>query len=301
MHVDDKGQFGGDSDHHPFFIVLKEQTCVKKMFKQLVPDKIVWDIKENQDWTEYASDVIVRSASLDSTSVDSLYRTMGAVIHGAMHKTIGTKMVSVKRLTKLPKVLVDELRYKKQLGHEYKILLCQHERDKSSVPGSLPTYTLLTAKDLFESQCEKVKLLLKERNKSIRRINIESCTGGSPTAQRRFWSFVTNKVKKKSDINCVQSEVDGSLKYNQDSIILEIEQFLKTLFEGEFDHITPPINNVPSTHNYARDQNETPAPRKIPRQNLPLKMGEKNLNKDFTNTRRGHHFEKFFLKISSFF
>ena len=72
MYVDDKGQFGGDSDHHPFFIVLKEQTCVKKMFKQLVPDKIVWDIKENQDWTEYASDVIVRSASLDSTSVDSL-------------------------------------------------------------------------------------------------------------------------------------------------------------------------------------------------------------------------------------
>ena len=30
-------------------------------------------------------------------------------------------------------------------------------------------------------------------------------------------------------------------------------------------------------------------------------LGEKNLNKDFTNTRRGHHFEKFFLKISSFF
>ena len=81
----------------------------------------------------------VRCASIDSTSIDSLYRTVGAVIHGAMHKTIGTKKVSVKRPTKLPKMLVDELRYKKQLGHEYKILLCQHERDKSSVPGSLPT------------------------------------------------------------------------------------------------------------------------------------------------------------------
>ena len=42
----------------------------------------------------------------------------------------------------------------------------------------------------------------------------------------------------------------------------------------------------------------------IPRKNLPLKMGEKNLNKDFSNTRRGgggHHFEKVFLKNLDFF
>ena len=61
---------------------------------------------------------------------------------------------------------------------------------------------------------EKVKLLLKERNKSIRRINIESCTGGSPSAQRRFWSFVNNKVKKKSGINCVQSEASDNASSN---------------------------------------------------------------------------------------
>ena len=42
----------------------------------------------------------------------------------------------------------------------------------------------------------------------------------------------------------------------------------------------------------------------IPRKNLPLKMGGKNLNKDFTNTIRGgggHHFEKVFHKIPVFF
>ena len=37
----------------------------------------------------------------------------------------------------------------------------------------------------------------------------------------------------------------------------------------------------------------------IPRKNLPLKMGEKNLNKDFSNTRRGGVtiLRKFFSKI----
>ena len=41
----------------------------------------------------------------------------------------------------------------------------------------------------------------------------------------------------------------------------------------------------------------------IPRKNLPLKMGEKNLNKDFTNTRRGGGvtiLRKFFSKFLFF-
>ena len=41
----------------------------------------------------------------------------------------------------------------------------------------------------------------------------------------------------------------------------------------------------------------------IPRKKLPLKMGEKNLNKDFSNTRRGGGFtilRKFFSKFYIF-
>ena len=261
MHIDDQGQYGGDSDHHPFFVVLKECTVVKRHFSQLMVPKPRWDISENQDWTQYSKVLGSRSGKIDTSTIDSLSRSMSAVIHSTMHDTIGIKKIKRGRASKLPRAILGELRYKKQLGHEFKILLCQHERDKVSVPGTPPSQVLVLAKELFENQREKVKLLLRERNKRIRRVNIEKCSGGTPAAQRHFWSFVTNKVKKNSAITCVQNEVSGSVKYNPDDIMLETEVFLKNLFKGQFEQIEidPPKVNV--FHNYSSSLEETPAPR----------------------------------------
>ena len=260
MHIDDQGYYGGDSDHHPFFVVLKEHSYVKRMFSQLKPDKTIWDIKEDQDWSKYTEALSGRESTLNTTSVESLSRSLAAAIHSAMLNTIGIRMPKIKKPSKLPQVLLKELRYKKQLGHEFKILLCQHERDKMSVPGTLPSQILLEAKSLFEEQREKVRSLLKERNKSVRRINIAKCTGRSPGAQRRFWSFVTNKVKKNSVITCVRNEVTGSVHYKQDDVLLETELHLKSLFSGDFDHIEPEPPLTSDNHNYAQSCSDTPAP-----------------------------------------
>ena len=261
MHVDDLGQYGGDSDHHPFFVVLKEATVVKRFFSQLKVEKPRWDIKEDQDWSEFTAALSARASSLDNSSIKSLSRSMTAAIHGAMFSAIGIKKAKPPRTTKLPRALVKELRYKKQLGHEFKILLCQHERDKASVPGTLPSQTLVLAEAVFEEQRDKVRLMLKERNRVIRRVNIEKCSGGTPSAQRHFWSFVNNKVKKKSTISCVQNEASGSVKYNPDDILLEAELYLKTLFYGEFERIVPNPQSVGDCHNYSCFHEETPAPR----------------------------------------
>ena len=260
MHIDDLGYYGGDSDHHPFFVVLKEYSYIKRKFSQLKPDKTVWDIKEDQDWSEYKSALSTRVASLDHSSVESLSRTLTASIHSAMTSTIGVKKPKIKRPSKLPRMLLEELRTKRQLGHEFNILLCQHERDKSSVPDVAPTQTLIEARKLFEDQRDKVKNLLRERNKCIRRINIEKCKGKSPSAQRHFWSFVTNKVKKNSVITCVQNEVTGGVHYNQDAILRETELHLKNVFNGDFDHIESISASVCDGHNYATQFVETPAP-----------------------------------------
>jgi hypothetical protein len=261
MHIDDQGLFGGDSDHHAFFVVLREHSFTKKKFNQLNIHKPTWDIKPDQDWSGYTEALLSRESSLDNSSLDSLSRTLTAAIHGAMMDSIGIKTPKPKTSSKLPAVIVKELRYRKQLGHEYKILLSQHERDKRSVPDSPPSQTLLLAKEVFETQRDKVKNLLKQRNKGIRRLNIEKCMGKSPSAQRHFWSFVNNKVKKNSDISCVQSERTGEVKCNPDDILLETELFLKSLFLGDFEHIdseTPVVNDA---HNYAQPSDETPAPR----------------------------------------
>ena len=263
MHVDDLGLFGGDSDHHPFFVVLKEHSYIKRMFNQLKVHKPTWDIKPDQDWSDYTGALTDRESSLDISSLDKLSRTLTAAIHSAMMNTIGIKTPRPRKSSKLPPVIIKELRYRKQLGHEYKILLCQHERDKRSVPGTPPSQTLLLAKELFETQREKVKGLLRERNKGVRRLNIQKCMGKSTSAQRHFWSFVNNKVKKNSDITCVQNERTGDVKCNPDDVLHEAELYLKSLFMGAFERIEsePPAVPVSDIHNYAQSCDETPAPR----------------------------------------
>ena len=261
MHIDDQGLFGGDSDHHPFFVVLQEHSYIKRMFNQLKVTKPTWDIKPDQDWSEYSEALHNRESSLDSSSLDSLSRTLTAAIHAAMMNSIGVKTPKARKPSKLPPTLIKELRYRKQLGHEYKILLCQHERDKASVPGTPPTQTLLLAKNLFETQRDKVKDLLRERNKGIRRLNIQKCMGKSPSAQRNFWSFVTNKVKKDSQISCVKNERTGEIKSNPDDVLLETELYLKSLFMGDFEHFESEPSVDSNYHNYAQSCDETPAPR----------------------------------------
>ena len=96
------------------------------MFSQLKPNKTVWDIREDQDWSGFTEELSGRESSLDSTSIDSLAKSLSSVIHSAMLKSIGIKMPKVKTPSKLPQVMLSELKLKKQLGHEFKILLCQH-------------------------------------------------------------------------------------------------------------------------------------------------------------------------------
>ena len=261
MHIDDQGQYGGDSDHHPFFLVLKEHSYIKRMFSHLRVHKPTWNIKEDQEWAEYSEALHSRESSLDSSSINNLSRTLTAAIHGAMMKTIGIKIPKTKKPSKLPPLLLKEIRYRRQLGHEAKILLCQHERDKASVPGTLPSQTLLDAWTLFQAQRDKVRQLLREKNKSQRRLNIQKCMGKSPAAQRHFWSYVTNKVKKSSEITRIQNEVTGEVKSNTDDVLLETELYLKSLFLGDFEHMESQSPVKDDIHNYAQSCDETPAPK----------------------------------------
>ena len=81
--------------------------------------------------------------------------TLSTVIHASMVEAIGFKSMKPRKKSKLPPHVIVQLRYKTQLGHEYKILLDQYERDKISIPDAVPSQTLILAKTLFESQKDK--------------------------------------------------------------------------------------------------------------------------------------------------
>ena len=261
MHIDDTNFYGGDSDHNALFVVLSEYLVVPKMFSQFKVDKPTWDIRADQDWSQYTSSILSHVDKINSSSVQSLSHSITSVIHQSLREGVGVKSsVRKNKPRSLPPNIVTALAYRKQLGHEYMILLNQHQRDKKSVPGTPPSQLLKDAEEVFEDQKGHVSGLLSNYMQSKRKLNIEKCKGNSPSARKHFWSFVSKKVKKSSDIRAVRNETSGVVKCNPDDILEEATLFLKKLFQGDFDPIQEYCQASTSDHNYQSVPPEFPPP-----------------------------------------
>ena len=261
MYIDDTNFYGGDSDHNVLFVVLSEHLVVPKMFSQFKVDKPTWDIRADQDWSQYSNAVLNHIDKVNSSTIQSLSHSITSVIHQSMREGIGVRSsVRNNKPRSLPPNIVKALARRKQFGHEYMILLNQHQRDKKSVPGTPPSQLLLDAEEVFENQKDYVSGLLSDFMQSKRKLNIEKCKGNSPSARKHFWSFVSNKVKKSSDIRAVRSETSGVIKCNPDDILEESTLFLKKLFQGEFDPVQKDDQASTSDHNYQSVPPEVPPP-----------------------------------------
>ena len=261
MYIDDTNFYGGDSDHNVLFVVLSEHLVIPKMFSQFKIDKPTWDIRADQDWSLYTNAVLKHISKINSSSVQSLSHSITNVIYQSMREGVGVKSsVKKSKPRALPPNIVKALAYRKQLGHEYMILLNQHQRDKKSVPGAVPSQLLKDAEELLEEQKNHVRGLLSDYKHSKRKLNVEKCKGNSPSARKHFWSFVSNKVKKSSDIRAVRNEASGMIKCNPDEILEESTLFLKKLFQGDFNPLPKENQASTSDHNYQYVPPEFPPP-----------------------------------------
>ena len=130
------------------------------------------------------------------------------------------------------------------------ILLNQYQRDVKSVPVMQPTQLLKEAEKLFQDQKDHVSALISNYLSSKRKLNAEKCKGNSPAARKKFWSFVSNKVKKSSDLRAVRNEASGMIKCNPDDVLEEATLFLKNLFHGDFKPIQCDVSGPSSDHGY---------------------------------------------------
>ena len=251
MYIDDTNFYGGDSDHNVLFVVLSECLVIPKMFSKFKVDKPTWDIHVDQDWSPYTRAVSKYLSKINSSSVQSLSQSITSVIHQSMREGIGVKSsVSRNRPKALPPNIVKALAYRRQLNHEYMILLNQYQRDKKSIPSMPPSQLLKDAEKVFQDQKDYVSALICSHMQSKRKVNIDKCTGNSPSARKNFWSFVSNKVKKSSDLRAVRNETSGVIKCNPDDILEEVTAFLKKLFQGELTPIPQSEQDSISDHNY---------------------------------------------------
>lgn len=262
MMIDDSNHFGGDSDHNSIFVTLKDIYVVQKMFSDVKIVKPVWDIKEDQQWHDYTSSISKYIHVVNKSSPQTFANSFASIIHCSMMDSIGVRESSGSRPLKvpsLPKNILFELRVKRELSKEYKILQKQHERDKLSVPGCLPTKLLIDSYEILQNQKTKVFDLLNDFNKKQRIINVKSCEGPGKQAIKNFWGFVTNKEKKSSDIRCIIDERTGVLKCTPTDIAHEVECHIKNIFQGDFHPFsTESKYNHGEDHPYSKsDTSET--------------------------------------------
>ena len=262
MVVDDTGDWGGDSDHNFCFLELSDSRTILKVTPYVSAPKPKWDIKDGQDWSEYSKYLVSNIGRLVKSSVNAFATSLSSLIHEAMTATVGIKIINHKQSSKtLPLEIISEIRRRRVLVKEWKVLLVQYGRDKISIPEIEPPNILVEADRRVQQQRQVVSNLLRDLNSKERKVNIGKCIGTGRKAIKKFWTYVNGKEKKSTKINSVLDVNTGVLKTNPSDIADEVTKFLKDLFKAEFDPIEPVHLNeyVPtSDHSYSNHINVHP-------------------------------------------
>ena len=244
MEIDDTGEYGGGSDHNWIFLDLSDKFVKRKRISNQPTKKDRWNIKEDQDWSEYTKHVLGSISSLDHSSVNKLASSISASILGALHDTIGLKMGNTRvKPRRLPPDLVQEFVLQRQLEKNWKTLNSTHANSQSE--------EVTRAEMLFLEQKSKTSELLLLHRKSKRSSIIEKCKGSSIPARKNFWSYVSPSKKQSSDISAVIDPVSGMIKCHPDEIRTEVEKHLTKVFQGSFEKVVAPSSSRPD-HAYSR-------------------------------------------------
>ena len=92
MEIDDRGVYGGDSDHNWIFVRLRDQFKTKQRLFSADRTKETWDIKDDQAWSAFQASCLDFLASSDvdrCSSVNSLASLVSQTLLHGLHKGVG--------------------------------------------------------------------------------------------------------------------------------------------------------------------------------------------------------------------
>ena len=275
MFIDDNGLYSFNSDHNLVQLSIRDDITHKKIVNNDVHKKPVWNITNTLDWsllTREIDESVIKN-NVDKSNVNVFASSLGNILYNAMTKVVGFKKPHKNSsYYKLPDNIVKELKYKKYLSTQVKLLCNQYQRDKVSIPNISPNTcfrehvilldkqkdkvnslidTFNEATELLNEHRKKVDKLFNELNKNRRKFNIKKCSGKDKFSIRNFWKFVSNKNTKSAVISMVINEKSGKIHTDINEIVNETEMYIKMLFNGSFDSYNSSDKNVPpSDHNY---------------------------------------------------
>ena len=226
MTVDDGGLHPAGSDHNWVTLVLKD-SFRRKILRPGNRQKKKWDIKEDQDWDFFQSEVSRSLPSYHEASsmdVNELATTVSQALRAGGESAIGYKAVKPRTSylsRSLPIHIVVELEKKRLLERKWKSLV---KLDRSQVSPQ----ELLDAEVLYSEQKQKCAKLLYSYKKDKDKKILENSSS--------FWSAVSGKVKQSAEIVSVQA-ASGIMKCDPEDVKLEVENHLQQVFSGSLHPI----------------------------------------------------------------
>ena len=275
LEIDDRGKYGGGSDHNWLFLVLTDRFAKKKRGVSDQLRKPSWNIKDDQDWSGYCDSVKKSLGNIVTTSATALHNSICQLLLNSLTSEIGLRESrSRPKNRKLPPSLVSALNERRNLEKLWKTQQSELENLHLSRRTEKMVRDIAASEQSFLTQKRAVSDLFQQFYAAKRSVVLEDCKGNSQKARRNFWAHVSNKCKQSSDISAVISPTSGVLKCEREEIISEVENHLISVFNGSFTKVAQdvrtdqPIHS--SEHSYSQNLHKV----------LPNIDGSATLDKD---------------------
>ena len=241
MFVDEKGLFGGNSDH-VFIVSDLEIEYVPTESAPTAKSRKAkkWMFEKETDWKKFGEEmdeILFKNEDEAGEDVDKLGELCVRAPVEALLKVVGKVGNSPSRPKEYP------VRIRKQLN-DLKLKRSSWREQRSETtrnPSTVNKKKLAETEKVKEKQKGKVDEALREFWSSGRAKVIEKLQEGGPDASKLFWKYVVNKNISATEFTVLEDPVSGELIAGQDEKKEIVENFLKDLFQGEFKRFQRPV------------------------------------------------------------
>ena len=232
MVIDDRGGLGGGSDHNWQILTLRDSFSSKSRANGLPVKKTIWNHSKVEDWKPFTGVVTSLMDHVDTTDVDKFGTDMVSALVEGLKRTVGRKTVSnAPRVKTLPGGIVSEIKKKRALE---KVFKSAQTRFSAGNPDVSKVY-VDKSEEVFLAQKSRVDVLISQYKTMKRREVSLKCMGTDKGSTKLFWSFISEKQKKSSDITALIHPQTKVLKCEPADVKDIAEKFIIDLFQGTLE------------------------------------------------------------------
>ena len=235
MVIDEKGTFGGSSDH--VFIVSDLEidyvpTASSPTSKSRRATK--WMFEEDTDWKKFGKEMDEVLSSHEEEAGDDVDKLGELCVRApveALMKVVGKVENAVRKPKEYPVKVrkeLNDLKLKRSSWREQRSITTRN-------PSPENKKVLVERELIKEKQKGKVEEVMRKFWSNGRAQVIEKLEEGGPAASKLFWKYVVNRNNSATDFAVLEDPETGELKAGQEEKKEIVEKFLKELFQGKFE------------------------------------------------------------------